>query len=144
MTDPALTASFDQLADAMGEVARVMASYYHSLIHEGVPKKLAENFTLMLAPFAPHLAEELWQRMGHTSSLAYEPFPVADPDRLTVESVIYPVQVNGKIRGRVEVPAVAAESEVRAAALAEVASALDGRTPRKVIVVPDRLVNIVA
>ena len=85
----------------------------------------------MVAPFAPHLAEELWRRLGHDDSLAYAPFPVADPALLVAESVTYPVQVNGKVRGRIEVAADAAEDAVRAAALAEVAGALEGREPRR-------------
>ncbi len=109
----------------------------------GTPRALAEPLVLMTAPFAPHLAEELWHRMGHSDSLAYEPFPIADPALLVAESVTYPVQVNGKVRGRISVAADAAEDEVRAAALAEVASALDGREPRKVIVVPGRMVSVV-
>ena len=98
----------------------------------------------MLAPFAPHVAEELWRRLGHDTSLAYEDFPVADPALLVAESVTYPVQVNGKVRGRVEVPADAAEETVRAAALAAVAGPLGGREPRKVIVIPGRMVSVVA
>jgi leucyl-tRNA synthetase len=97
----------------------------------------------MLAPFAPHVAEELWRRMGHAGSLTYVDYPVADPALLVAESVTYPVQVNGKVRGRVQVPADADESAVRAAALAEVSTALEGREPRKVIVVAGRMVSVV-
>ncbi|WFE29402.1 leucine--tRNA ligase [Solwaraspora sp. WMMD791] len=107
------------------------------------PREVAEPLVLMLAPFAPHVAEELWQRLGHTGSLAYADFPVADPALLRAASVTYPVQVAGKVRGRVEVPAEAGEEEVRAAALAAVAEHLGGRTPRKVIVVPGRMVSVV-
>jgi leucyl-tRNA synthetase len=107
------------------------------------PREVAEPLVLMVAPFAPHLAEELWQRLGNAESLAYGPFPVADPALLVTASVTYPVQVNGKVRGRVEVPADAAEEDVRAAALAAVAEQLAGRQPRKVIVVPGRMVSIV-
>jgi leucyl-tRNA synthetase len=109
----------------------------------GTPRPLAEALILMTAPFAPHLAEELWQRAGHETTLAYEAYPVADPALLVAESVTYPVQINGKVRGRIEVAPDTAEAEVRAAALAEVATALDGREPRKVIVVPGRMVSIV-
>jgi len=100
---------------------------------------------LMLAPVAPHLAEELWSRLGHDTSLAYEPFPVADPALLVGETVEYPVQVNGKVRGRITLSADADEATVRAAALAEpkVAAYVDGKEPRKVIVVPGRIVTIV-
>jgi leucyl-tRNA synthetase len=108
------------------------------------PREVAEPLVLMVSPFAPHVAEELWQRLGHTGSLAYADFPTADPALLVAESVTYPVQINGKVRGRVEVAADASEEAVRAAAIAEVAAALGGKEPRKVIVVPGRVVSIVA
>jgi len=107
------------------------------------PREVAEPLVLMLSPFAPHIAEELWERLGHPESLAYEPFPVADPSLLVAESVTYPVQVGGKVRARVEVAADASEDDVRAAALAAVADHLGGREPRKVIVVPGRMVSVV-
>jgi leucyl-tRNA synthetase len=109
----------------------------------GAPRAVVEPLVLMVSPFAPHLAEELWRRLGHPDTLAYEPFPTADPAWLVAESVTYPVQVNGKVRGRVEVPADAAEAAVREAALAAVAEHLGGREPRKVIVVPGRMVSVV-
>ncbi|SCL16072.1 leucyl-tRNA synthetase [Micromonospora nigra] len=108
------------------------------------PREVAEPLVLMLAPFAPHVAEELWHRLGHDTSLTYVDFPTADPALLVAESVTYPVQVNGKVRGRVEMPADAAEADVRAAALEAVAAVLAGREPRKVIVVPGRMVSVVA
>jgi leucyl-tRNA synthetase len=109
----------------------------------GPPRVLVEPLVLMVSPFAPHIGEELWRRLGHDASLAYEPFPVADPALVATETVTYPVQVNGKVRGRVDVPADAPEGEVRSAALAEVATHLDGREPKKVIVVPGRMVSVV-
>ncbi|MBO4208992.1 leucine--tRNA ligase [Micromonospora echinofusca] len=108
------------------------------------PREVAEPLVLMVAPFAPHIAEELWQKLGHAGSLAYADFPVADPALLVAESVTYPVQINGKVRGRIEVPADAAEADVRAAALEAVAGSLAGKEPRKVIVVPGRMVSVVA
>ncbi len=109
------------------------------------PREVAEPLTLMLAPFAPHVAEELWQRLGHDDTLAYEPFPVADPAYLADDTVEYPVQVNGKLRGHVTVAADASTVDVEAAALADakVAAAIAGATPKKVIVVPGRMVNVV-
>lgn len=94
---------------------------------------------------APHLAEELWLRLGHTTSLAHGPFPVADPAYLVDDTVEYPVQVNGKVRGRVTVAADADQDTLKAAALADekVQAFLAGTNPRKVIVVPGRLVNLV-
>jgi leucyl-tRNA synthetase len=109
------------------------------------PREVAEPLTLMLAPFAPHVAEELWQRLGHDGTLAYEPFPVADPTYLADDTVEYPVQVNGKLRGHVTVAADASTADVEAAALADdrVATALGAASPKRVIVVPGRMVNIV-
>ncbi|BCJ77832.1 leucine--tRNA ligase [Catellatospora sp. IY07-71] len=108
------------------------------------PREIAEPLVLMLAPVAPHIAEELWRRLGHDASLTFADFPVADPALLTADLVTYPVQVNGKVRGRIEVAADAAEDEVRAAALAAVTDSLSGKDPKKVIVIPGRLVSVVA
>jgi leucyl-tRNA synthetase len=112
---------------------------------DSVPRAAVEPLVLMLAPLAPHLAEELWSRLGHTESLAHGPFPVADPNYLVDETVEYPVQVNGKVRGHIVVPTDADADTLQAAALADekVQAFLAGATPRKVIVVPGRLVNLV-
>ncbi|TCO64690.1 leucine--tRNA ligase [Actinocrispum wychmicini] len=111
----------------------------------GTPRALAEPLVLMLAPLAPHIAEELWSRLGHADSLVHGPFPVADERYLVDETVEYPVQVNGKVRSRVVVPADASQEDVRAAALADdkIVALTNGNEPRKVIVVPGRLVNVV-
>ncbi|WP_406078857.1 leucine--tRNA ligase [Micromonospora sp. NBC_00858] len=108
------------------------------------PREVAEPLVLMVAPFAPHVAEELWRRLGHQTSLTYADFPTADPALLVADTVTYPVQVNGKVRGRIEVPTDASEESVRAAALDAVAATLAGKEPRKVIVVPGRMVSVVA
>ena len=110
-----------------------------------LPRRAAEVLTLLLSPMAPHLGEELWQRLGHEQSLACEPWPVADPALLVDETVALVVQVNGKKRDELRVPADAGEAAVREAALAleSVRRHLDGRAPKKVIVVPGRLVNVV-
>ncbi|MET7374506.1 leucine--tRNA ligase [Micromonospora arida] len=108
------------------------------------PREVAEPLVLMVAPFAPHMAEELWRKLGHDTSLTYADFPTADPALLVADTVTYPVQVNGKVRGRIEVPADAPEETVRAAALDAVAATLNGKEPRKVIVVKGRMVSVVA
>jgi leucyl-tRNA synthetase len=110
-----------------------------------LPRKAAEAFLVMLSPFAPHLAEELWSRLGHPESLAYEPWPEADPELLVAPTITLGVQVNGKRRDEIEVPADADEQTITAAALAseKVQRHLGGSEPRKVIVVPGRLVNVV-
>jgi leucyl-tRNA synthetase len=111
----------------------------------GVPQSVAEPLVLLLAPLAPHIAEELWARLGHADSLATEPFPEADPALLVDEMVEIPVQVNGKVRARVHVPADADAAGVEAAARADaaVAALLEGRTVRRVVAVPGRLINFV-
>jgi leucyl-tRNA synthetase len=109
------------------------------------PRELVEPLVLMLAPLCPHIAEELWHRLGHSGSLVHGPFPAADEGYLAAETVEYPIQVNGKVRSRVRVPAEAGQDAVKAAALGEekIAEALAGQEPRKLIVVPGRLVNVV-
>jgi leucyl-tRNA synthetase len=110
------------------------------------PRSVAESLVLMLAPLCPHIAEELWQRLGHDTSLAHGPFPMAEERYLVADTVEYPIQVNGKVKARVTVAADADQEQVKALALADVkvAELLGGKEPRKVIVVPGRLVNIVA
>jgi leucyl-tRNA synthetase len=111
----------------------------------GSAREVAEPLVLMVAPLAPHIAEELWSRLGHHESLAFEPFPVADTAFLVDETVEVPIQVNGKVRAHVKVAADASDADLEAAARAEprIAALLDGATVRKVIVVPGRLVNFV-
>jgi leucyl-tRNA synthetase len=109
------------------------------------PREVAEPFVLMVAPLAPHIAEELWERLGHPDTLTYEAFPTADASLLVEESVEVPVQINGKVRARVSVAtgADAAAHEAAARADARIASLLDGATVREVKIVPGRIVNFV-
>jgi leucyl-tRNA synthetase len=105
----------------------------------------AERFLLILAPFAPHLAEEAWSRLGHAKSLAYEAWPAYDEAMLRDAEVQIPVQINGKVRGHVMVPAGADAKTTEAAALADarVQALVEGKPVKKVIVVPGKLVNVV-
>ncbi|WP_278313942.1 leucine--tRNA ligase [Lolliginicoccus levis] len=109
------------------------------------PRAAVEPLVLMLAPLAPHVAEELWSRLGHDDSLAHGPFPIADEKWLVDDSVEYPIQVNGKVRDRITVAADADRATVEAAALAapRIAAALQDKKPRKVIVIPGKMVNVV-
>jgi leucyl-tRNA synthetase len=109
------------------------------------PRQLLEPFLLLLAPFAPHIAEELWEKLGHGESLTYEPWPVYDPARLRQSTVEVVLQVNGKLRGKIDVAAGAGEQDLEKLALANpvVRKYAEGKTVVKVIVVKDRLVNIV-
>ncbi|HRB03524.1 MAG TPA: leucine--tRNA ligase, partial [Ilumatobacteraceae bacterium] len=127
-------------------IAKLIEFNNHLTKLGGCPADMAEPLVKMLAPLAPHAAEELWQKLGHTESVTYEPFPVADPALLVADTVEYPVQVNGKVRSRVTVAADADSDAVQAIALADekVQAALAGAAPKKVIVIPGRMVNIVA
>ncbi|MDT4959312.1 MAG: leucyl-tRNA synthetase, partial [Pseudonocardiales bacterium] len=111
----------------------------------GAPRALAGPLVLMLSPLAPHAAEELWSRLGHETSLAWVDFPVADEALLVDATIEVPVQVNGKVRAVINVPADSDAAALEAAARedAKVAAALDGRETRRVVAVPGRLVNFV-
>jgi leucyl-tRNA synthetase len=113
--------------------------------HGGAPRAVVEPLVLMLAPIAPHAAEELWSRLGHEESLAWQAFPEADPALLVEETIEVPVQVNGKVRTVLAVPAQLDQAALEAAARADerVSAALDGRPTKRVVVVPGRLVNFV-
>jgi leucyl-tRNA synthetase len=101
---------------------------------------------VMMAPFAPHFAEECWERLGHRTSVFDARWPAFDPALAVEDSIEVVVQVNGKTRSRVTVARAAAEADVVAAALADeaVRRFLDGKAPKKTIYVPGRLVNVVA
>jgi leucyl-tRNA synthetase len=126
-------------------IAKLIELNNHLTKLGGCPVDVAEPLVLMVAPLAAHLAEELWAKLGHTDSLAVEPFPVADPALLVADTVEYPVQINGKVRSHITVAADLDASTIEATALADpkVVSLLDGATPKKVIVVIGRMVNIV-
>ncbi|WP_129338376.1 leucine--tRNA ligase [Cellulomonas endophytica] len=126
-------------------IAKLIVLNNHLTTLDRAPRAAVEPLVLMLAPVAPHLAEELWQRLGHDRSLAHEPFPAADPALLVEETVTCVLQVQGKVRGRVEVPATASDEELTALALADagVQRALAGRDVRTVVVRAPKLVNVV-
>ena len=115
----------------------------------GAPEVLREGLETLarlLGPMMPHLAEEMWQTLGGEGLLADQPWPVADPQLTRDEQVTIAIQVNGKLRGTLEIPRDMDNAAVEKAALElpQVTRWLEGRPPRKVIVVPNRIVNIVA
>ncbi|QGH69582.1 leucine--tRNA ligase [Pseudactinotalea sp. HY158] len=126
-------------------IARLIVLNNHLTGLDRVPRAAVEALLVMTAPVAPHIAEELWSRLGHAETLTYEPFPTADEAKLVDETVTCVVQVAGKVRDRLEVsPDISAdELEAAARASAAVARVLDGRGIRKVIVRAPKLVNIV-
>ncbi len=110
-----------------------------------VPREVAQPMVLCLAPIAPHICEELWQRLGHDQTLTYHPWPTYDPDQLVEQQVEYPVQINGKLKGRITVPADADEQAIQETARNDdkIKPYLDGKTIHKFIVVKGRMINIV-
>ena len=109
------------------------------------PREVAEPLVLMVAPLAPHIAEELWHRLGHDETVVYAPFPQADPALLVDETVQIPVQVKGKVRAHITVSADADAAAIEAIALADpnVVKAIAGNAVQRVVVVPGRMVNVV-
>ncbi len=109
------------------------------------PKAVVEKFVLILAPFAPHIAEELWEILGHCKSLSYEQWPEYDKKLIKEKEIELAVQVNGKIKDRIVVSAESDEEQIKQKALAseKVVDALAGKSPKKIIVIKSRLVNIV-
>ena len=126
-------------------IARMMEFVNAALKYDAVERAWAEQFVLVLAPFAPHMAEELWERLGHQTTLAYESWPEYDAQLLVEDEIEIPVQVNGKIRARIVVPAGTGQDAVLEAAKgdAKVAKYLEGKSVVKEIVVPGRMVNLV-
>ena len=126
-------------------ISRLMEFVNFFLGQQVRPRIAMERFVLLLAPLAPHMAEELWQLLGHEGSLAYERWPEYEERWVRVEQVRIPVQVNGKVRATIEVAADADAAALQAAALENerIQKYLQGRQPRKVIAVPGRIVNIV-
>ncbi|MGM0745130.1 leucine--tRNA ligase [Rhodohalobacter sp.] len=112
-----------------------------------VPKEIAEDYILLLAPFAPHLAEELWRKLGHEESLAFEDWPELKEEYLKSDTIEYPVQINGKVREQIRVPAEKANDKEFVIGLAKqqekVQKYLDGSTVVKEIFVPGRIINLV-
>jgi leucyl-tRNA synthetase len=111
---------------------------------DAVPREAAEQIVLMVAPLAPHIAEELWQRLGHDETITYEPFPQAEAGLLVEDTVTCVVQIKGKVRDRIEVPADISEDALREQVLAlpKVVAATENGV-RTVIVRAPKLVNVV-
>ncbi|HLD56374.1 MAG TPA: class I tRNA ligase family protein, partial [Candidatus Omnitrophota bacterium] len=112
---------------------------------ENHSREALEKFILLLAPFAPHMAEELWERLGHKKTLAYEPWPVYEARFLVETEVEIVIQIAGKIRSRMTIPKGLSESELKERVFSDetIKKWIDGKTVQKFIVVPNRLVNII-
>jgi leucyl-tRNA synthetase len=126
-------------------IARMMEFVNAAVKAKTIDRSILDTYILILSPFAPHMAEELWQRLGHDDTLAYEPWPDFDESLLVEDTIEIPVQVNGKVRARIEVAAEAGKDVILEAAKAEgkVQQHLEGKTVVKEIVVPGKMVNLV-
>ena len=151
MLNRAMHKTTKRVTDAMESMSfnvgiAALIEFNNTLVSLGtIPRTVTEIMVRLLAPFAPHIAEDLWSRLGHGKSLAHEPWPSVDPAMMVEETIEMPVQVNGKLRSRIRVPADADQQTVETAALEDkkILPHLEGKIPRKVIVITDRLVNIV-
>jgi leucyl-tRNA synthetase len=126
-------------------IAAMMEFTNHLTRLEARPRSVLEPFVLLLSPFAPHIAEELWSALGHSQTLAYEPWPTYDPALTKADEIEVPVQVNGKLRARLQVPADIGQAALQKMALEDerIQAIIAGKKINKVIVVPKKLVNIV-
>jgi len=126
-------------------ISQMMIFVNHLIKLETRPKKAIETFTLLLAPLSPHIAEEIWQMLGHTNTLAYESWPKFDENLAKEKEIELAVQVLGKIKDKIVVSADADEDEIKEKALAceKVASSIAGKEIKKIIIIKSRLVNIV-
>jgi leucyl-tRNA synthetase len=133
------------IAAIMELLNAVIREEVHTAQDRAVKQEALESIVRMLAPITPHICEALWQALGHAESIMRVPWPRVDESALVREQVEIVVQVNGKLRGRVSVPAEAARQHVEQAALSEpnVLKFIEGKPVKKVIVVPGKLVNVV-
>ncbi len=126
-------------------ISQMMVFVNEMIQREVRPRAVLEQFVLLLAPYAPHLAEEIWRRLGHEQSLTDAPWPVADPAYLVDDTITVAVQVNGKLRDTVEVPADIDQDGIREVVVAreKMQTWLEGKQVVKFIYVPGKLVNLV-
>ena len=131
--------AISKLIELNNDLTQFVNSGHHA------PVEVITPMAQMLSPLCPHLAEEIWALLGHSTSITFEPFPVADPRLLASETVEIPVQVNGKVRSRIVVAVGMSRDDLLAAAMADdkVTAAIGSATPTKTIVVVGKLVNFV-
>ena len=127
-------------------VSSLMTYVNHLSALEEIAPELYENLLLLMCPFTPHLAEEMWARMGHSTLAIKEPWPKGDAKLAEENTVTYAVQICGKMRGTIDLPKDASKEEVEKAALSleNVKRQLEGKEVKKVIVVPNKIINLVA
>jgi leucyl-tRNA synthetase len=133
------------IMELANEIADLEPAIESGAVRPAVLRSALEVLVLLLAPFAPHIADELWGALGHEGSTQRVAWPAFDPELAAEEELEIPVQVNGKLRARIRVPATATDDEIRILALDEskVREHLEGRQLVKAIIVPKKLVNVV-
>jgi leucyl-tRNA synthetase len=149
--DRALHAAIKKVTHAVTDlrfntaIAEMMVFVNEATKAPAVPRTSFEAFVKILSPFAPHVAEELWQRLGHTQTITYEPWPVHDEAKLARDAMMIAVQVSGKVRGQIEVPTDATEAFIVSTAKADpkVQSFIGDKPIKREIYVKGRLVNLV-
>ena len=112
---------------------------------EFIPKEYAEGFIKLLSPLAPHIAEEIWSILGHNDTITYESWPTYDESKLKVDTFTMVVQVNGKVRGKMDVSSDTSKEEMEelAKSIENVKKNMEGKEIVKIITIPSKLVNIV-
>ena len=140
MTDDIKKLAFNTAIASMIEFVNTATS------ENAITKAQLQRFMRILSPFAPHLAQEIFSKIGEDGYVSLQKWPVHDPNQLVADVIEIPVQIMGKVRGKITVPAEATAEEIEQFALAEerVKESLDGLTVRKIIVVPGKIINIVA
>jgi leucyl-tRNA synthetase len=127
-------------------ISQMMVFVNEANKQEQLPKSIIEGFVKLLSPVVPHIAEELWQILGHEGTITYESWPLYDKDKLTETEIEVVVQINGKVRSKMKISKETSKEQMEESALKDdaIKAQIDGKTIRKVIVVPGKLVNIVA
>lgn len=140
-----ITEDFEGLRFNTG-ISQLMVFVNEANKQKVLPKYAMEGFVKLLSPIAPHITEELWEKLGHSGTIAYEAWPVWDEAKLVDKEVEIVVQINGKVKAKLSVPADITREDMEQAAMDSdaVQSGIEGKTVRKVIAVPGKLVNIVA
>jgi leucyl-tRNA synthetase len=127
------------------ELVNTLGKYLDASPDKDISRDIAKTMILLIAPFAPHFAEELWERIGESYSVFGASFPMCDESALVLDTMEMPLQINGKLRARFEVPSGATKEDIEKIIMdsTELTAHFDGKTVRKVIIVPGRIANIV-
>lgn len=125
-------------------ISQLMVFINEAYKSDVLPKEYMEGFVQLLSPVAPHVAEELWEKLGHSGTIAYVPWPTFDESKLVEDEVEIVVQINGKLKKKLMIPKDASKESMEELAMQEISAELEGKTIRKVIAVPGKLVNVVA